>query len=152
MTKELEKDRIDVIKEYLRSKLAMEPKNIGIYQEALTHSTCGYPNNQRLAFLGDRIYELVVVQHLLEANPDLEKGRLTSETLKIHDEPFQAKIARDIGLVEPMAFGETYRNTEKSELAKKDGIMEEALEALFAAIYLDQGLDKVREVADAILF
>ncbi len=151
MTDKMEGSRTE-IKEFLNSRFSIEPNNIELYNEAFTHSTCEYLNNQRLAFLGDRVYDLVVAQLLLTKSPDFGKGALAREIRKIHDKPFQARIAREIGLIGPMVFGDTYRSTEKTELEKSDGIMEEALEALFAAIYLDQGLDMARKVAAEILF
>ncbi|MCK5290911.1 MAG: hypothetical protein KAR39_02715 [Thermoplasmata archaeon] len=152
MSKEIEDSRIEKIEQFLWKGFLIKPNACEVYDEAFTHSTHGHPNNQRLAFLGDRVYDLVVGQLLMKKHPDFEKGRLTSELRNIHDENFQAEIARNINLIEPMVFGETYRDNEKSDLEKRDGIMEEALEAFFAALYLDQGVDKAIEVADSVVF
>lgn len=152
MSKEIEDSRIEEIGQFLWKGFSIKPNAYEVYDEAFTHSTYGYPNNQRLAFLGDRVYDLVVGRLLWEKHPDLEKGRLTTKLSKMHDEPFQAELARKVGLIGPIVFGETYRDNEMSDLEKRDGIMEEALEAFFAAVYLDQGIDKAVEVADSILF
>ncbi|MHA2263639.1 MAG: ribonuclease III domain-containing protein [Candidatus Thorarchaeota archaeon] len=152
MSREIEDLRIEEIDQFLWKGFQIKPNAHEVYDEAFTHSTCGSPNNQKLAFLGDRVFDLVVGQLLFRKHPDLEKGRLTSELRDIHDEHFQAEVARRIDLIEPMIFGETYRDNEKSDLEKRDGIMEEVLEAFFAAVYLDQGIDKAIEVADSIVF
>ncbi|MCK4445377.1 MAG: hypothetical protein KAW09_12590 [Thermoplasmata archaeon] len=143
---EPDEERIDEIKKYLGEKFSIKTENIGVYDEAFTHSSCGTPNNQRLAFLGDRVFDLILAEHLLGKHPDYGRGALDGERQRIHNEIAQTAMAKEIGLIERLVFGKTYESVPKEELEKNTTIMSEALEALLGAIYRDQGLDKAREV------
>ena len=144
-------ERIDEIKKFLRDKFSIETDDISIYDKAFTHSTCGTPNNQRLAFLGDRVFDIIVAEHIMKKHPNHEKGMLDEERKEIHNKAAQTRMARENGLVVPMVFGKTYENTTRSEIEFNEAIMAEVLEALLGAVYVDQGLDKAREVAMRLL-
>ena len=151
METELNEERIDKVKKYLWEKFSIKTENIGVYDEAFTHSTCGTPNNQRLAFLGDRVFDLVLAEYLLNKYPAYVKGALDREQQRIHDKTPQAGMARKIGLIEPMAFGKTLEGKTKEELENHTTIMSEALEALLGAIYRDQRLGKASEVVENLV-
>ncbi|MCK4456292.1 MAG: hypothetical protein KAW39_00975 [Thermoplasmata archaeon] len=146
MTEELSDERKDEIKRYLWEKFSIKTENISVYDETFTHSTCGIPNNQRLAFLGDRVFDLIVAEHLLNTHPGCVSGMLDGERQRIHNETAQTAMAKEIGLIGPMVFGKTYENIPKEELEKNTTIMSEALEAMLGAMYSDKGLEKARGV------
>lgn len=148
MVAESSEDRIKKIQQFLRKKMSVKPEHIKFYDEAFRDKSCGDFNNLRLAFLGDRVFDLLVVEHTLSRQPPVNKKLWESERQKIHRSDIQANIAREMDLLEPMAFGEVHMNTDKKVLEKSDWRMERALEALFAAIFLDLGFGKAREVAD----
>ena len=148
---EPDEERIDKIKKYLWEKFSIKTENIGVYDEAFTHSTYGTRNNQRLAFLGDRVFDLILAEHLLNEHPGGVSGMLDRERQRIHIDTAQTAMAKEIGLIEPMVFGKTYEGKTKEELEKNETIMSEALEALLGAIYSDQGLEKAREVLEELL-
>lgn len=92
---------------------------------------------ERLEFLGDAVLDLVVVEHLYRTFPDLPEGRLTKLKVSVVAGTSLARTARDLGLDSTVIFG-------SSELATGDrgleSALEDSLEALVGALYLDAGL------------
>jgi len=134
------------IEEFLNTNFSFRTEKIELYNEALTHSSNGLPNNQRLAFLGDSVLRLIIREHYFSEHPDWDKGELTkkcSETI----EPNKnfANIASNLEIVKYIKFGKTYDN--RPDDKENATISAEAFEALFGAVYCDQGLDKAKEVA-----
>jgi len=135
------------IKEFLNTNFSFGPKNIELYNEALTHSSNGLPNNQRLAFLGDSVLRLIIRDHYFRKHPDWDKGRLTKECGEtIEPNKNFANIASNLEIVKYMKFGKTYDNR-PYDVEENTKINAEAFEALFGAIYLDQDLEKATEIA-----
>ena len=58
------------IKEFLNTNFSFGTEKIELYSEALTHSSTGLPNNQRLAFLGDAVLELIIREHYFSEHRD----------------------------------------------------------------------------------
>jgi 23S rRNA maturation mini-RNase III len=133
------------IKEFLNTKFSIETDKIELYNEALTHSSSGSPNNQRLAFLGDSVLGFIIREYHFREYQDWDKGRLTPESNKIEDDENFARIATDLKIRGYMKFGGTYAT--RPEDTDITTIKAEAFEALFGAIYLDQGLEKTRLMA-----
>lgn len=111
--------------------------------EALTHSTYVHENpssavgdNQRLEFLGDAVLGLVVGHLLMQLYPDCREGELTQMRSNLVNEARLAAIARQIGLGENLRLG---RGENQTDGQNKSSILADALEALFAAVYLDGG-------------
>jgi len=141
------------IKEFLNTNFSFGTEKIESYNEALTHSSNGLPNNQRhqrLAFLGDSVLRLIIIEHYFSEHRDWDKGRLTKECGEIieSNENF-ANIASNLEIVKSMKFGETYDNLLYD--TENTTIKAEVFEALFGAIYCDQGLDKTKEMATKLM-
>lgn len=149
---ELSSKRAKEIKDFLRRAFSIDTNNLSIYDEALTHSSHGFPNNQRLAVLGDRVLSFIIAEHLYHEHPDYEKGRLDFERQKLDANSNLARIAGEMGFAEPMVFGKSYQDLGIEEMESKEREMAEVLEALLGAIYIQQGLEKAREVALKLLF
>ncbi len=132
------------IKEFLNTNFSFGTEKIELYNEALTHSSNGLPNNQRLAFLGDSVLKLIIREHYFREHPDWDKGRLTDECKIEQNENF-ANIASNLKIVKSMKFGKTYDNR-PDDVEGNTTINAEALEALFGAIYCDKGLDKAKKI------
>jgi ribonuclease-3 len=134
-------------KEFLNTNFSFGTEKIELYNEALTHSSNGLPNNQRLAFLGDSVLRLIIREHYFRGHPDWDKGRLTKECGEtIEPNKNFANIASNLEIVKYIKFGKTYDNR-IDDVKENTTIKAEAFEALFGAIYLDQGLDKAKEIA-----
>ena len=114
--------------------------------EALTHPSVGSavrPNNQRLEFLGDRVLNLIVAEALIEADPNASEGVLAPRyNLRVRKEPC-AEMADEIGLgaVLRLSPGEM-----KTGGRRRVATLADAFEAVVAAIYLDAGYGRAKEV------
>jgi len=136
----------------LYNLLGFFPKNIRLYEEALSHKSLSreytvdqYPNNERLEFLGDAIMNSIIAEILFKKFPNRNEGFLTNTRSKIVQRETMDKIANQLGLPPLIVFSPHVRK-------HKNHILGNALEAFIGAIYLDQGYRKVRRfIEDRIL-
>jgi ribonuclease-3 len=134
----------------LESRIYYKFRNSLLLAEALTHPSLGYEtqrhhfDNQRLEFLGDAVLQLVFTEHLFNLFPNCSEGQLTKmrsrlvsrEGLKVH--------AISIGLGNYLMMG---KGEESSGGRVRVSSLADAFEALVGAMYLDGGLDAVRQFA-----
>lgn len=137
------------IPNFLNSNFGFRTEKIDLYKEALTHSSSGLPNNQRLAFLGDSVLKLIIREHYFTELPDWTKGRLTSHKCDLieADENY-AKIASNLNIFEHLKLGGTYNN--RRDDANTSTVNAEAFEAIFGAIYLDKGFVETKEIVEKL--
>jgi len=122
--------------------------------EALTHKSylneakkTGELDNERLEFLGDAVLDLVVSEYLLAAFPDAAEGELSKLRAWLVSEKTLARAARRIGLGELLRLG---RGEMKTQGHSKPSILADTLEAVFAGVYLDGGLDAAAASVKAV--
>lgn len=111
--------------------------------QALTHRSAGSPHNERLEFLGDALVNQFVAEALYRHWPKADEGALTRARAELVRESALAGIARtlDIGPMLVLGPGEM-----KTGGHRRDSILADAVEAVVAAIYLDAGFERCREV------
>ena len=98
-------------------------------------------NNERLEFLGDAVLELVVTKELFEQNPDKSEGELTSWRASLVNAKMLAEVAKEVDLSSFLLLSKG----EEQEIGKgRDYILANTFEAFVGALYLDQGLEKVK--------
>ena len=97
---------------------------------------------ERLEFLGDAVLELTISAHLYRQFPDADEGQLTKARSALVRGEVLARVARRLGLGERLLVG---RGVEASGGRDQDSVLAAALEAVIAAVYLDQGLEVTRE-------
>ncbi len=131
----------------LEKKLNLKFKNKNLLQEALIHRSylnehpeIKLSHNERLEFLGDAVLELVVTEYLYQ-NYNQPEGELTSWRASLVNAESLSKLAKklDLGKFICLSKGE-----EAGSFKAKKIILADALEALIGAIYLDQGMGKVK--------
>ncbi|NND94414.1 MAG: ribonuclease III [Flavobacteriales bacterium] len=111
------------------------------YQLALIHrSSPGAENNERLELLGDAVLDLIVADYLFHNFPELNEGELTKLKAKLISREQLNQIGHEIGLVENL-------NLEKQKDLDPSLLIGNVLEAIFGAVYLDQGYQKTKQVA-----
>ena len=137
----------------LEERIGYSFKNKNILKEALTHSS--YANelkarkqeavcNERLEFLGDSVLSVVVSEYLFEKFSSNPEGELTQRRALLVQSASLAAYSRSIGLGDHLYLG---HGEEKNRGRERQSTLENAFEALVAAIYLDageNGLDEVR--------
>lgn len=130
--------------EELEKIIGVKFKNPELLKEALTHSSYLHENpsassgrdNERLEFLGDSVLELITSEFLFKTYPDQPEGQLTVLRAALINYQTLAKVAREIDLENYLLLSKG----EAKDLGKaRETILADALEALLAAIYLDQG-------------
>ncbi|MDE3061171.1 MAG: ribonuclease III [Pseudomonadota bacterium] len=101
---------------------------------ALTHPSAGRgKNNQRLEFLGDAVLGAIVARMLYEAYPNEQEGELARRHAALVQGVTLTSVAREIGLSDALMTGPSEQRDTASNL-------EDALEALIGAMYLDGGM------------
>lgn len=122
---------------------------------ALTHSSfanehrmCGKPCecNERLEFLGDSVLSLIVSEYIFEKYGKSPEGDLTKIRAQVVCSRSLSAFANKISLGDYLYLGKGESSTGRN----KTTILENAFEALLAAIYLDSGKSKER-VADFLI-
>lgn len=119
-----------------------------IYELALTHRSFAFEqpevsaNNERLEFLGDAILEAVVTDLIYRDNPDLAEGEMARLRASVVNTHALAHLASDLGLGDHILLG---KGEEASGGRSKPSLLANTFEAVVGAVYLDRGIDAVRE-------
>jgi len=132
----------------LQKTLGIRWNDIGLLEEALTHSSYVNENphitsNERMEFLGDAVFGLVLAQRLYQEYPDLAEGELTRRRSLLVRGGSLANIAKTISLGEYLYLG---KGEEASGGRSKTTNLAGAMEALVAAVMLDRGWEAARDL------
>jgi len=119
--------------------------DLNLITEALTHKsyTREY-NNERLEFLGDAVLDLVVGEFLFFKFKDQEEGILSKLRAALVNETSFAKLANEINLGKHIYLSPAEEHNHGRE---KPSITSNAFEAVMGALYLEAGLEKVKEIS-----
>ena len=119
--------------------------------EALSHSSYanenrakGVQSNERLEFLGDSVLGFVTAEFLFRQHPDLPEGDLTRIRAALVCEQSLYEAAQRLDLGRHLKLG---RGEEGGGGRRRPSILADAMEAVFAAVYLDGGI----AAADALI-
>jgi len=116
-------------------------------QQALTHCSVGENNYERLEFLGDSILNTVISIALYQRYPQLPEGQLSRIRAFLVKGDMLADIALEIDLGDYLLLGQ---GELKSGGFRRRSILADALEAVFAAIFLDSDFDNAQRVILAL--
>jgi len=139
----------------LEKKLNYTFRNPALLGEALSHSS--YANehrsahlnsNERLEFLGDSVLGFVTAEYLFAHHPDLPEGDLTRirAALVREESLFEAAQQLDLGSYLMLGHGE-----ELGGGRQRPSILADATEAVFAAVYLDGGMEEARRIIHRVV-
>ena len=141
--------------ESLEQKLQYSFKNRALLSEALNHSS--YANehrstavnsNERLEFLGDSVLGFVTAEFLFKTYGKLPEGDLTRIRAALVCEQSLHEVARTLELGRYLKLG---KGEEAGGGRERQSILADATEAVFAAVYLDGGMEQVRELIHRVL-
>jgi ribonuclease III len=113
-----------------------------LFKEALTHRSFGFPNNERLEFLGDSVLNCAVSALLYRCFPLLPEGDLTRLRANFVNQQALYILASDLDLGDLILLGDGER---KSGGHRRPSILADALEAVIGAIYLESGFHEVEQ-------
>ena len=133
-------------------KLNIVPKNILLYEQAFIHTSYAYENNleysyETLEFLGDAALDLIVSDYLYKEN-NFKEGEMTKIRASYVCENALFEYATDLGFSQFVKLGNGEIHTGGNH---KKAILADIFEAFIAAIYLDLGYKKAKEVALQII-
>ncbi|CAM5413542.1 ribonuclease III [Thauera mechernichensis] len=131
----------------LQSRLGHVFGDPRLLREALTHRSFGQPNNERFEFLGDSILNCVISIALFERFGGLREGDLSRVRASLVRQDALYRIALELELGAFLHLGE---GELKSGGSKRPSILADALEAVFAAVFLDGGFDAAKQVIDRL--
>lgn len=121
-------------------------KNKKLLEEALTHPSCsGHKNKkfnyERLEFLGDSILSFVVIEYLFKNHPSETEGELSKRKSFLVSKNTLYTIARSLKLENFMILSSGEENMGGRENISN---LENIMEALIGAIYMDSNIENVR--------
>ena len=139
----------------LEKKLNYTFRNSALLQEALNHSSyanehrgAGICSNERLEFLGDSVLGFVTAEFLFKTYPQLPEGDLTRMRAALVCEQSLYEVARMLDLGQHLKLG---KGEEAGGGRERQSILADAVEAVFAAVYLDGGMEQIRSLIHRVL-
>lgn len=133
--------------QHLQHALGHEFADQALLRQALTHRSHGLPNNERLEFLGDSILNCVVSMALFERFGQLREGELSRLRASLVRQDALHRIAVELQLGDHLNLGE---GEMKSGGFRRPSILADALEAVFAAVFLDAGFATAKALIDRL--
>ena len=134
----------DDLASFASDTLGHEPKDLALFEAALTHSSTRGANYERLEFLGDRVLGLVVARWLYERFPDEPEGKLSRRFNTLVDRVTCSNVGREMGLPALIRLGKQARDDGANW---SDNVVGDVVEALIGAVFLEAGL----ETAEALI-
>ena len=141
--------------EKLEEKLQYTFRNKALLSEALNHSSyanehraAGLCSNERLEFLGDSILGFVTAEHLFKTYGKLPEGDLTRIRAALVCEQSLYEVARQLELGRYLKLG---KGEEAGGGRERQSILADAVEAIFAAIYLDRHIASISAIIHRVL-
>ena len=105
-------------------------------------------HNERLEFLGDAVLELVVTEYLYQKYPQKPEGELTAWRAALVNAKMLSKVAKTLGFNDFLLLS---KGEAKESGKARDYILANTFEAFIGALYLDQGMAKVKEFTKSCL-
>lgn len=139
----------------LEQLLGYSFQNKALLKMALTHSSwanenkkSGIVSNERLEFLGDSVLGFIVAEFLYRNEPDMPEGQMTRIRAELVCEKSLTGAADALGLGSCLLFG---RGEKLSGGRNRPSILADAFEAVVAAVYLDGGIDKAKDLVGRLI-
>ena len=128
------------------NQFSIKPNNAHLYELAFLHESYSNENDlsecyERLEFLGDAVLDLVVSEFLYEMDSKLSEGQLTRIRSNYVCKKALYTYSMELGLDQYIKLGGSL------ELSKReiDSIISDVFESFVGALYLDLGLEAVKE-------
>ena len=138
----------------LLKKLHISYKDIALYEQALTHPSYNGEANtkhqdyEKLEFIGDAVLGYVTADLVYKNRPEMSEGDLTKlRSVLVSTKPLAA-YARKIKLNDYVRIGHSIT---AEQVKQSDKILENVLESLIGATYLDAGLNNAYRLIKGLL-
>ncbi|MDN3608184.1 ribonuclease III [Vibrio ostreicida] len=127
----------------LEKKLGYQFKDAEFIHLALTHRSANGKHNERLEFLGDSILSFVIADDLYHRFPKINEGDMSRMRATLVRGHTLAELGREFELGDHLKLGP---GELKSGGFRRDSILADAVEAIIGAVYLDTGIEGVRQM------
>jgi ribonuclease-3 len=126
------------IADFVAGQLGQTTKDLSLFEQALTHSSSGPVNYERLEFLGDRVLGLVIARWLYERLPNEPEGKLSQRYNMLVARETCGEVGRQIGLPALIRLGKQAREDGANW---SDNVIGDVVEAVLGAIFLQGGYE-----------
>ena len=126
----------------LMERLQYQFQDVELLERSLTHRSFHAINNERLEYLGDAVLGLVIAEVLFQRQPGACEGKLSRIRSALVNGEVLAEFSRQFHLSEHLRLGV---GELKSGGKERQSILADAFEAVIGAIYVDGGLEVIRE-------
>lgn len=133
----------------LEKKLGYAFKEQSLLERALTHPSFAREENkvgedyERLEFLGDAVLSLILAENLYTLLPEAREGELALKRSALIKGHSLSHLAQKLELAKHIKLGKTEKS---SGGKKKQSILENTLEAIVGAIYLDSNIETTKRI------
>lgn len=142
--------------QHLLDQLDIRFNNDRLLLQAFTHSSYvnehrirSVEDNERLEFLGDAVLELTVSDHLFQRFQTMSEGEMTKLRAAIVCEASLATLAEELQFGDFIFLG---KGEEITGGRKRPALLADVFEAFVGALYLDQGIQKVKHFLKQTVF
>ena len=124
--------------------------NINIYSEAFNHPSKQQENNdyERLEFLGDVVFKLILSNYLYERYEDANEGFLTKLKIKIENKKSLSNLNKILGINKHLIMSE---NLNMNDGKNNNKILEDSFESFIGALYIDLDFEICKKFVYALL-
>ncbi len=129
----------------LQKQIEYQFSDVDLLRQALTHPSCylakADKNYERLEFLGDAVLNLIITEILFKKYNKMQEDKLSTMRAKLVSCSAICIIANDIRLKDKIILSP---GEEKNGGRENPRNLENAMEALLGAIYLDSNIDSAK--------
>jgi len=134
----------------LQKNINYQFKNIDLLKTALTHRSAlneaGITQSyERLEYLGDAVLEMLITDYLFQAYPEANEGYLTTARSVVVRTKSLSALATKLGLPKYLYMS---KGEEAGGGRENPSILEDSIESLIGALYLDGGLKAAQKLFD----
>jgi len=127
---------------FVRERLGYKPRDVRLFDLALTHSSAGKDNYERLEFLGDRVLGHAIAHELHNRHPSEPEGYLSRRYNVLVARETCAEVGRELGVSALIRLGKQAREDGANE---SDNVVGDVVEALIGALLIDGGFDVAQQ-------
>jgi len=124
-------------------RIGYQFRDFDLLNTSLTHSSVDTEHNERLEFLGDAVLGLVIGETLYDQFPAAKEGDLSRLRSNLVKGETLSVVAREFELYHYLQVG---GSDLKTSIQHHHSLLEDAVEAVIGAIYLDSDFECARKV------
>lgn len=129
---------MSAVADFIGKAIGHRPKDLALFERALTHGSHGGASYERLEFLGDRVLGLAIARWLYERFPTEPEGQMSRRYNALVARETCADVGRALGVPGEIRLG---RQAREDRATSSDNVVGDVVEALLGALFLEAGYD-----------